>query len=126
MYESPNELIERIFAGFTVGGIEIPVKFLRYNPTPGESVDAYVVYMQTDAAEPLVGDDKLLNYIDFYDFDIYSTGNYNGIVEAIKNILESNGFMWVPSRSSGDMFDDDTELYHKTLSFSIERSTQNG
>lgn len=122
MYENPNGLIERILSDFTVGGALIPVAFLRYKG----NADAYVVYMQTDSNEPLNGDDKLLNYVDFYDFDIYSKGNYIPIIEELKTILEANGFTWQPTRSSGDMYDDDTGYYHKTLSFSIERSTTNG
>ena len=126
MYENPNGLIEQLFADFTVEGQKIPVSFLRFNGDPKTVPDAYITYQQTNANEPLVGDDKLLNYVDFYDFDIFSKGNYIPIVEAIKEILTANGFMWVPSRSSGDMYEDDTRYYHKTLSFSIERSTQNG
>lgn len=122
MIDNPNGAIETAFAGFTVDGVEIPVKFLRYI---GDA-DTYVTYQQTDSAEPLNGDDELLNYVDFYDFDIYSKGNYLEVVEAIKTTLKSIGFSWNPTRSSGDMFDDDTRLYHKTLSFSIERSSNNG
>lgn len=122
MFDNPNSLIEQIFAGFTVGGVEIPVKFLRYN---GDA-DTYITYQHTDSQNPLSGDDELLNYVDFYDFDFYSKGNYLPIIEAAKVILKNNGFTWRPTRSSSDMFDPDTKLYHKTLSFSIERSTTNG
>lgn len=122
MRENPNGLIERIFADFSVAGVAIPVAFLRYK---GDA-ETYVVYMQTDSNEPLSGDDKLLHYVDFYDFDVYSKGNYIPIIEAITTILEANGFSWQPTRSSGDMYEDDTGYYHKTLSFSIERSTNNG
>lgn len=122
MFENPNGRIEQLFADFAVEGESIPVAFLRYNG----KAETYVTYQQTDSQNPLSGDDELLNYVDFYDFDIYSKGNYLPIIEAIKTTLESNGFRWQPARSSGDMFEDDTGYYHKTLSFSIERSTQNG
>ena len=126
MIDNPNTLIERLFTDFSVDGQQIPVSFLRFNGDPKTVPDAYVTYQQTDSNEPLNGDDTLLNYVDFYDFDIFSKGNYIPIVEAIKEKLTANGFMWVPSRSSGDMYEDDTRYYHKTLSFSIERSTNNG
>ena len=122
MVDDPNILIEQIFANFTVNEVKIPVAFLRY--TGKETT--YVTYQQTDANDPFSGDDELQNYIDFYDFDIYSKGNYKPIVEAIKTILKDNGFRWQPTRSSGDLYEDDTGYYHKTLSFSIERSIQNG
>ena len=113
-----NELIEDIFKDFTVDGVNVPVAFLRYD---GKST-TYVTYMQTDADNTLDADDELVAYVDYYDFDIYSKGNYMPIVEAIKSLLKDNGFTWQPTRSSGDLYEDDTGYYHKTLSFAIERS----
>lgn len=122
MIDNPNILIEQLFANFSVDGITIPVAFLRYT---GKHT-TYVTYQQTNSNDPFSGDDELQNYVDFYDFDIYSKGNYFPIIEAIKTILKDNGFRWQPDRSSGDMYEDDTGYYHKTLSFSIERSINNG
>ena len=122
MIENPNTLIEQVFANFSVNGVKIPVAFLRYN---GKST-TYVTYQQVFSNDPFSGDDELLDYMDFYDFDIYSKGNYIPIVEAIKTTLKGNGFRWQPTNSSGDMYEDDTGYYHKTLCFSIERSIQNG
>ena len=126
MYENPNGLIEQLFADFTVEGKKIPVSFLHFNGEPKSVPETYITYQQTSSNEPLLGDDKLLNYVDFYDFDIFSKGNYIPIIEAIKDKLIANGFMWIPCRSSGDMYEYDTRYYHKTLCFSIERSTTNG
>lgn len=108
-----NELIEQIFNNFIV-----PVSFLRYD---GDAT-AYVTYQQTDIDNTLSGDDTLLNYVDYYDFDIYSKGNYFPIIDGVKTILIDNGFKWIPTRSSGDLYEDDTGYYHKTLCFAIERS----
>ena len=108
-----NDLIERILANFAV-----PVSFLYYD---GDA-PAYVTYQQTDADEVLSADDKLQALVEFYDFDIYSTGNYNAIIESLKTALTDAGFLWQPSRSSGDMYDRETKLFHKTLCFAIERS----
>lgn len=108
-----NELIEQIFNNFIV-----PVSFLRYDG----NATAYVTYQQTDIDNTLSADDDLVNYADYYDFDIYSKGNYFKIIEGVKQILEDNGFRWQPTRSSGDLYEDDTGYYHKTLCFSIERS----
>lgn len=117
-----NELIETIFDGFKVNGVDIPVKFLRYNGT----ATTYVTYMQAHANDSLSADDQLLNWMEYYDFDVYSKGDYTDVLEAIKQMLEENGFRWRPSWSSSDMFEDDTGYYHKTLNFAIERSNQNG
>ena len=113
-----NNLIEKTLSDFTVNGKKIPVKFLRYNG----SSETYITYMMTDADNVLHGDDELLNYVEYYDFDVYSKGNYKPIEKALKALLTSVGFMWEPDRSSADMYEDDTKYYHKTLCFSIERS----
>lgn len=122
MINNPNQTIETELANFTVNGNLIPVAFLRYR---GDS-DTYITYQQTDSAEPMVADDDLQYYIDFYDFDIFTKGNYIRIAEVLINKLETIGFRWKPTRSSGDLFEEETGLYHKTLSFATERKKING
>lgn len=113
-----NELIMSIFEGFTVDGVSIPVKYLYYQ---GHG-EPYIVWMQEDADNSLTGDDSLLGYADYYDFDIYSKGNFLNIIEAVKELLTANNFVWQVSKSSADMFETDTGYYHKTLNFGIIRS----
>ena len=110
-----NELIQSIFENFIVDGQAIPVSYMRYN---GHET-AYVTWMQFDMDNSLSGDDDLIGYVGFYDFDVYSKGNYISIIESLKALLKENGFVWQPSRSSPDMFEDDTGYYHKTLCFAI-------
>lgn len=117
-----NSLIEQILNNFIVGGVTIPVAFLRYT---GNST-TYVTYNQLQIDATFYGDNELLNYMDYYDFDIYSKGNYLEIVKELKEILEQNGFIWQPSMTSADMYEDDTGYFHKTLCFAIERSVNNG
>ena len=117
-----NSLIEQIFSNFIVDGVEIPVAFLRYTGNK----TTYIIYNQLQIDTTFYGDNELLNYMDYYDFDIYSKGNYLKIVESIKEILEQNGFVWQPSMTSADMHEDDTGYFHKTLCFAIERSVSNG
>ena len=108
-----NELIESILANFTVDGTEIPVSYMYYE---GHG-EPYVVYMQQDADGSLSGDDDLIGYVDYYDFDVYAKGNYFKIVESLKAVLKQNDFVWQPSRSSMDMYEAETGYYHKTLNF---------
>ena len=108
-----NELIESILANFTVDGVAIPVSFMFYE---GHG-EPYVVYMQQDADGSLSGDDELLGYVDYYDFDVYAKGNYLNIIESLKAILKANNFVWQPSRTSQDFYEVDTGYYHKTLNF---------
>lgn len=109
-----NSLIESIFNRFTVDGAEIPVVYMYYR---GHG-EPYVVYMRVYADNVLRGDDGLIGYADYYDFDVFSKSNFNKIVEQIITKLEENGFVWRPDRSSRDMFEVDTGYYHKTLNFS--------
>lgn len=110
-----NELIEKIFKDFEVEGVKIPVTFLRYE---GHD-EPYITYMQTDADNSYSGDDEILGFVSYYDFDIYSKGNYLSIIRAVKEKLQAAGFEWQPSLSSADMFETDTGYYHKTLQFAI-------
>lgn len=116
-----NSVIETIFTNFQVNGQDIPVSFLRYT---GKST-TYITYQLIDMDSSFSGDDSLLGYVDYYDFDIYSKGNYLKIVESVKNLLKANGFMWQPSRSSGDLYEPDTGYFHKTLCFAIEKEEIN-
>lgn len=113
-----NELIMSLFRDFEVNGTNIPVKYMFYM---GHG-EPYVVWMQEDADNSLTGDDQLLGYADYYDFDIYSKSNFIPIVEKVKQILTDNGFVWQVSKSSGDMYEVETGYYHKTLNFAILRS----
>lgn len=110
-----NELIENILSDFTVDGVSVPVAYMYYQ---GHG-EPYIVYMQQDADNALSGDDELLAYVGYYDFDVYAKGNYHDIVRELKQILKDNGFVWQVSRSSADMYETDTGYYHKTLNFAI-------
>lgn len=112
-----NELIQTIFRNFTVSGKRVPVAYMFYQ---GHG-EPFVTYMQTDADSSYSGDDDLIGYVDYYDFDVYSKGNYTEIIEAIKQLLKANGFVWQPSRTSPDMYETETGYYHKTLCFAIYR-----
>ena len=112
-----NSLIETIFNDFQVDGNTIPVAFARYF---GKST-TYITYIHYDSDNSFSGDDELMGWVDYYDFDIYSKGNYLNVIESVKQILKENGFMFQPSRTSPDMYEDDTGYYHKTLCFAIER-----
>jgi len=115
-----NALIEQALANFIVDGKEIPVSFLFYE---GHD-DAYIVYMQQDMNNSLTGDDDLIGYVSYYDFDVYSKGNYTNIISMLKLKLKEVGFVWQPSRSSIDMYETDTGYYHKTLNFAIFKNAE--
>lgn len=108
-----NELIQSIFNNFEVDGVNIPVKYLFYE---GHG-EPYITYQQVFANNSLSGDNELVGYVDYYDFDIYSKGNYLKIARNMKEILKQNHFVWQPSKTGPDMYETDTGYYHKTLNF---------
>lgn len=112
-----NSVIEAAFADYNV-----PVCYLYYE---GHG-EPYVTYTLTDNESTFSADDEIQNYVSFYDFDIYSKGNYRQIESDVKERLKAAGFEWMPSRDSSEMYEPDTKYFHKTLCFSIERSVNNG
>lgn len=110
-----NSLIKTIFTDFSVDGVTIPVTFLRYDG----SETTYITYQQVNADDDFSSEDDLQAYMVYYDFDIYSKGNYLNIVEEVKEKMKENGFRFQPGLSSGDLYEDDTGYFHKTLNFSI-------
>lgn len=120
-----NSLIEEIFKDFKVDNVLIPISFVYYD---GHET-TYITYNNANTGDTFYTDDGLENYIEYYDFDIYSKGNYLKIIESVKELLEQNGFEWQPSQTSSDLYEEDTGYYHKTLCFAYIRSkgdTNNG
>ena len=120
-----NELIEDIFENFTVESVEIPVNFLRYEG----SATSYITYMEHNIDDTYYTDNSLTNYLSYYDFDIYSKSNFLNIVKSVKEKLKENNFIWQPTMTSYDMYEDDTGYYHKTLCFAYiinENSEESG
>ena len=108
-----NAEIESIFNGFTVDNVAIPVNFMFYD---GDDA-AWIVYSNVDNYHSYSGDDELLGYVTYYDFEIYSKGNFTNILRAVKAILIANGWTFQPSKSSNEQYDRDTRVYSKTLCF---------
>ena len=106
-------LIVRITKDLTVGEKKIPVKYMHYE---GHD-DSYVTWMHMDSDRSLSGDDSLIGWVDYFDFDVYSKGNFNEIIGKLTETLIANGFVWSVSRSSPDYYEKDTGYYHKTLCF---------
>lgn len=117
-----NREIQSIFKGFTVNGKQIPVSYMVYKGNE----TTYITYMETDKGNSYSADNEIQGYITYYDFDVYSKGNYLSVLAAVKTLMKENGWTWQPSRDSPDMYENDTGYYHKTLCFAIEREVNNG
>ena len=110
-----NEELKALFTDFEVDGVRVPVAYMVYKNKSGEP---YVVYFQYDKDNSYSADDELAGYVTYYDFDIYSKGNYLPIIEAIKSKMKLAGWMYQPRRESPDMYEADTGYFHKTICFS--------
>lgn len=117
-----NSEIQELFENFTVEGKSIPVAFLRYR---GKET-TYITYQEIQEDNSFSADDDLQAYVTYYDFDIYSKSNYLTIMESVKEILKANGWIWQPSMTSQDLYEDDTGYYHKTLCFAKVKEENNG
>lgn len=112
-----NEELKTIFGdGIVVGTETVPAAHLKYT---GDT-KTYVVWTITGETPSLVGDDEAICETVSVDVDVYSDGNYIKIVDAVKKLMKNNCYIWV--EDSVEMYEDDTELYHKTISFEKERS----
>ena len=111
-----NEELKLIFGDeLIIGNVPIPIAHLRYK---GES-KKYVTWTITGEAPALSANDEDLCSICSLDVDIFSDGNYLDIEKEIKKLMKKNDWVWV--EDSEEMYEEDTNLYHKTCSFEKER-----
>lgn len=94
----------------------VPIAFLQYDG----SATTYVTYMETDKGNSLGAEDEVIGYVSYYDFDVYSKGNYLEVIEDIHTALVNGGWTYQPSRDSSDMYEADTGYYHKTVCYCKE------
>ena len=111
-----NEEIKLILGNkLIIGGKEIPVAHLRYKGTSKK----FVTWTITNEVPALSANDEDLCSICSVDVDVYSDGNYLDIVKEIKRKMKNNDWVW--TEDSSEMYEEDTQLYHKTISFEKER-----
>lgn len=108
-----NSIIETLFNNFTVDGVVIPVDYMNYE---GHG-EPYIVYREYDKDSSYAADDNIEGYVVYYDFDVYSKGDIINICQAVIKTLTGAGWTWQPRRDSPDLYETDTEYYHKTLCF---------
>lgn len=100
----------------TLSSLNIPVSFMFYEG----NADTYITYMQLDKDNTLAGDDTVLGCVQYYDFDVYSKGNYLSVVNQLITLMTGAGWTYQPSRDSPDMYERDTKYYHKTICLAKE------
>lgn len=111
-----NEEIET-----TLKDLGVPVSFMFYD---GDAT-TYVTYMQLDKDNALAGDDEVLGCVQYYDFDVYSKGNYLNVISNLIDLMQAAGWTYQPSRDSPDLYERDTKYYHKTICLAKESEVLN-
>lgn len=111
-----NEELKLILGeNLIIGEEQIPIAHLRYK---GNS-KKYVTWTITGEEPALSANDEDLCSLVSVDVDIFSDGNYLDIEKQIKQKMKNNDWVWV--EDSEEMYEEDTEIYHKTISFEKER-----
>lgn len=93
----------------------IPVAHLRYK---GKS-KKFVTWNILDETPRLSANDEPLYSVVSVDIDIFSNGNYLNIIKEIKKKMKNSEWIW--TGDSPEMYEEDTELYHRTCTFEKER-----
>ena len=97
--------------------LQVPYAYMFYEG----NADTYITYMQQSKDDALAGDDKVIGFVMYYDFDVYSKGDYTGIVDSLIEAFENAGWTYQPSRESPDFYERDTKIFHKTICLAKER-----
>ena len=112
-----NEELKAIFGdAIKVNGKSAPVAHLRYK---GKAT-TFVTWTITAENPALSADDEPMYSVVTVDVDVFSKGNYLVLVTEIKQLMKQHDWVW--SGDSPEMYEEDTELYHKTISFEKERN----
>ena len=112
-----NEELKSIFGeAVTVGKVSVPAAHLRYK---GKET-TYVTWTITGENPALSADNAPLYSVVAVDVDVFSKGNYLALAAEIKRLMLEHDWVW--TGDSPEMYEEDTELYHKTISFEKERN----
>ena len=112
-----NAELKTIFGdAIKIGKKSVPTAHLKYK---GKET-TFVVWTITADSPALSADDEPMYSIVSVDVDVYSKANYVDVRTEIKRIMKENEWVWVGD--STEMYEDDTGLYHKTISFEKERN----
>lgn len=111
-----NAELKRMFGdSINVNGEIIPISHIMYE---GKS-KRFITWTMLEETPMLSAYDEPLFSICSVDIDVFSNSNYLDIIKEIKTIMKNNEWVW--TGDSPEMYEDDTELYHKTCTFEKER-----
>ncbi len=116
-----NSEIKSIFGDFIeIDDKKVPFSHLEYKG----SSNTYAIWTIINEIPALMANDEVLYSVVQVDIDIYSDTNYLKLMKKIKEIMKTNGWVWV--EDSAEMKENDTHLHHKTCTFEKEDMIENG
>jgi cation transport regulator ChaC len=95
----------------TLQPLNVPVAFLVYTGT----TRPYITFLELDQRSAFDCDDEEKETGHTIQVDVFHTGNYNSLVESVKQKLKEVGFT---RTNEQDFYETDTKLYHKVIRFS--------
>lgn len=110
-----NKELKNILNNFKVNNKKIPVEHIKYNGKER----TYITWIIINEVPSLNGDNDNLYSIVEVDIDIFSDENYLDIMDEVKKIMKKNNWLW--KEDSSEVYEDDTELNHRTITFEKER-----
>lgn len=116
MIFNKNQEIETL-----LNNLGVPVSFMFYEG----NADTYITYMELDKDNSIAGDDQVIGCVEYYDFDVYSKGNYLTVISNLIDTMVAAGWTYQPSRDSPDMYERDTKFFHKTICLAKESEVTN-
>jgi hypothetical protein len=106
-----NPKIEAAFENFMVGGEQIPIFFQFYEG----KAEKYLTYYQWSEQAENFADNTNNAEVAYGTVDVWSMKNYKEIVEAVKQTLKDNGFVWTDN--GAEMYERETGYYHVPVNF---------
>ena len=110
-----NSEIKQILSNLVVENKTVDVSHLRYK---GEK-KTFVVWAIIDEEPALCGNDTDIFSIVTIDINIYSDRNYSSIMREINRRFINAGWVW--RENSAEMYEEDTQLYHRVMTFEKEK-----
>lgn len=103
----------------TLSQLGYPVAKLRYN----ETADTYIVFMEYNQAPKLTADDGEIITKHFYQVDVFSTGNFNQLVNDVRDELTNVGFKRM---FESETYDEDMNMFRAIMRFNYEGEIEHG
>lgn len=94
----------------TLAPTKVPVHFQKYT---GKAT-TYITFFEYNQQGILFADDSEQRTRHSMQVDVWSTGDYDSLVEQVKELLRNEGFT---RNSETEFYENDTQTYHKVLRF---------